>query len=221
MAGLRIQRPITIMYPQAGNVFWVKTMRSDFSLTEAATVTGMKVKMVHKAVENQIVEVERTERTALSANELLCLQLEGELAEFLPLNVRRRVIRDVARQPRIERYRASDVLVVEVASARRRLASSLRRLNLARRAVTSNPDIMGGELVIKGTRVPVHSVAAMVEQGASVADILAGYPSLSSEQIELAVIYASAYPQRGRPRKQPWGDTPVRLVKIALKDLGD
>lgn len=196
-------------------------MTTAYSLTEAATVTGMKVKTVHKAVENQIVHVERTERPALSASELLCLQLEGELAEYLPLNVRRRVIRDVARQPRIDRYRASDVLVVEVRSARRRLASSLRRLNLARRAVTADPNIMGGEPVIKGTRVPVHAVAAMVDQGASVAEIVAGYPSLAAEQVEFAIIYASAYPQRGRPRKQPWGDGPVRTTRTPLKDLGD
>jgi uncharacterized protein (DUF433 family) len=86
--------------------------------------------------------------------------------------------------------------------------------------VTSDPDLMGGEPVIKGTRVPVHAVAAMVEQGESAADILAGYPSLSSEQIELAVIYARAYPQRGRPRKQPWRDTPVHSTRVALKDRG-
>ncbi|MBF0391681.1 MAG: DUF433 domain-containing protein [Alphaproteobacteria bacterium] len=197
-------------------------MRADYSLTEAATVTGMKVKTVHKAVENQIVEVERTERAALSANELLCLQLEGDLADYMPLNVRRRVIRDVARQPRIDRYRASDVLVVDVRLARRRLASSLRRLRRARRAVIVNPEIMGGEPVFKGTRVPVHAVAAMVDQGAAIAEILAGYPSLSQEQIDLAVIYASAYPRRGRPRNQPWADRPAtRSTKVALKDLGD
>jgi hypothetical protein len=44
---------------------------------------------------------------------------------------------------------------------------------------------------------------------------------LSAEQVELAIIYASAYPQRGRPKKQPWGDAPVRSAKIAMKDLED
>lgn len=193
-------------------------MTSVYSLTEAAAVTGLKVKTVHKAVENEIVEVSRADRPAISANELLCLQLEGELAEYLPLSVRRRVIRGVAGQPRIARFRASDVLVVEVASARRRLASSLRRLHLARRAVTIDPDVMGGEPVVKGTRVPVHAVAAMVEHGTPMADILAGYPSLSAEQIELAAVYACAYPPRGRPKKQPWADAPVRTTKFALDD---
>ncbi len=44
-------------------------------------------------------------------------------------------------------------------------------------------------------------------EGASeqeVEEILSGYPTLSREQLDLACIYAGAYPRRGRPPKHPW-----------------
>jgi hypothetical protein len=44
----------------------------------------------------------------------------------------------------------------------------------------------------------------MVRQGASPEEIAAGYPSLTTEQVRLAVFYAQARPRRGRPAVQPW-----------------
>lgn len=76
-------------------------------------------------------------------------------------------------------------------------------MNCLRRSeamVIRNREIMGGVPVIRGTRIPVHLVAEMRRQGASAEEILAGYPSLTSEQIELAELYARAYPQLARKR---------------------
>lgn len=61
---------------------------------------------------------------------------------------------------------------------------------------------MGGTPVIRGTRVPVYDVAASVAAGIPLDRILAAYPSLKMEQIELANLYAEANPQRGRPRQR-------------------
>jgi hypothetical protein len=52
-----------------------------------------------------------------------------------------------------------------------------------------------------GTRVPVYDVAASVAAGYPMDRILASYPSLSREQVELAALYAEANPQRGRPKQ--------------------
>ena len=61
---------------------------------------------------------------------------------------------------------------------------------------------------LRGTRVPVHSIAAMLEQGSTEADILKGYPRLTAQMVRLAPVFAQAYPIRGRPRSQPWPDRP-------------
>ena len=68
----------------------------------------------------------------------------------------------------------------------------------------SDPEVMGGTAVYKGTRIPVRLVADMLAQGASVEEILDGYPSLTREKIELATIYVTAFPRKGRPAIRPW-----------------
>ena len=49
-------------------------------------------------------------------------------------------------------------------------------------------------------RVPVYDVPASVAAGISAERILAAYPGLDAEKIELATTFAQAYPPRGRPR---------------------
>jgi uncharacterized protein (DUF433 family) len=56
--------------------------------------------------------------------------------------------------------------------------------------VIEDPEILSGTPVIRGTRVPVHSVAALFDAGTSVTEILEMYPSLEESQVELASIYA-------------------------------
>ena len=66
---------------------------------------------------------------------------------------------------------------------------------------------------MRGTRVPVHDVAASVAAGLPTDRILAAYPSLDADKIELAAIYAEANPARGRPRTSD--EFPKRAVIVA------
>jgi hypothetical protein len=47
----------------------------------------------------------------------------------------------------------------------------------------------------------VHDLAASVAAGLSRERILAAYPDLEGEALDLAVLYAEAHPARGRPRR--------------------
>jgi uncharacterized protein (DUF433 family) len=73
------------------------------------------------------------------------------------------------------------------------------------RLVVSDPDILGGNPIFRGTRIPVHPIAEPRAQGAS-QPMIASYPRLTSEMIRLAPVYAAAYPLRGPKRKLPWHD---------------
>jgi len=75
------------------------------------------------------------------------------------------------------------------------------KLTRAYAAVSEDPDILGGTPVIKGTRVPVHDVAASAAAGVPLTQIKDAYPSLTDELIALAILYAKATPPRGRPRQ--------------------
>jgi uncharacterized protein (DUF433 family) len=93
-----------------------------------------------------------------------------------------------------------DFLTIDMAPFVKATAARLVLLGAARDLVTSSPEILSGTPTIGGTRIPVHDVAASIAAGHSTEAIRAAYPTLTAEQIELATIYAEAYPARGRPR---------------------
>jgi len=80
----------------------------------------------------------------------------------------------------------------------------LKQLARISEMVISDPEIMRGTPVFKGTRIPVDLVADMLAQGATAEDILEGYPTLSKEKIAIAPLYMRAFPRRGRPSRHPW-----------------
>ena len=49
--------------------------------------------------------------------------------------------------------------------------------------VHSDPEIMGGELVFVGTRVPVYNLFDYLEAGETIDDFLEGFPSVTREQV--------------------------------------
>lgn len=53
------------------------------------------------------------------------------------------------------------------------------------------PGVMLGKPVIKGTRIPVELVVRKLGEGATMEDLLDGYPTLSKEKIMAALIYAA------------------------------
>ncbi len=91
----------------------------------------------------------------------------------------------------------------------------------AERYVTIDPRILSGTPCLKGTRVPAHYIADMVENGDAVHQILAAYPSLTEGRISAAVAYTQAFPRRARPEREPaWREQqPIVSREIAFDDL--
>jgi uncharacterized protein (DUF433 family) len=57
--------------------------------------------------------------------------------------------------------------------------------------ITFDPQIMGGRACIRGMRIPVSVIVGQIAHGATVAEILEGYPDLEPEDIQQAVEYAA------------------------------
>jgi uncharacterized protein (DUF433 family) len=53
------------------------------------------------------------------------------------------------------------------------------------------PGVMLGKPVIKGTRIPVELIVRKLGEGASLEDLLDGYPNLKKEDIQAALLYAA------------------------------
>ena len=56
--------------------------------------------------------------------------------------------------------------------------------------ISSDPKIMLGKPCFKGTRVPVYLILQKIAYGERVEDLLVGYPSLTSDSIKAAQLYA-------------------------------
>jgi uncharacterized protein (DUF433 family) len=90
------------------------------------------------------------------------------------------------------------------------MSERLADATAAQFAVVSDPEIRGGELVVRGTRIPAHLLQDLVVQGATQDELLADYPSLDDQRLRLALLYAETHPRPGRPRKRPWQDSAVQ-----------
>ena len=65
---------------------------------------------------------------------------------------------------------------------------------------------MGGEPILKGTRVTLKTVLASLAEGATTEDILADFPTLTEEDVRAAIAFAAASAQEDLPLVE----TPVK-----------
>jgi uncharacterized protein (DUF433 family) len=142
--------------------------------------------------------------------------MEAKGLKSLALAERRQIARAIEQDPGIDAMFVSDggVILIQCKSARKEVERELRRLAEVTRMVTSDPETMRGAPVYKGTRIPVHAIADILSQGASVEEILEGYPALTRDKVELAPMYVQAFPRRGRPVRRTWTRrTPQRVSR--------
>src|SRR5579863_3481112 len=183
----------------------------EYTHAQAAAITGLPLAAVHKAIDVRLIRprVARsgaTRRRLLSREQLIYLQLEAEGLRLLPVGTRREIAESIQRSPKAETLPVAEgtALLIEIGAARRAVESQLKQLARMEEMVVSDPEIMRGTPVFKGTRIPVDLVADMLEQGAAAEEILEGYPTLTAEKIAIAPMYMRAFPRRGRPSRRPW-----------------
>lgn len=58
--------------------------------------------------------------------------------------------------------------------------------------VSIDPKVCHGQACIKGTRIPVHQIVAMLANGDTMEDLLKQYPSLKREDVFAALDYAAS-----------------------------
>lgn len=88
-----------------------------------------------------------------------------------------------------------------------RLFTTLRRGGSAkievamnyRDRIERNPQIVGGEPVLKGTRVTLRTVLASLAEGATTAEILTDFPTLCDEDVRAAIAFAATSAQEDLP----------------------
>ncbi|APH74867.1 DUF433 domain-containing protein [Aquibium oceanicum] len=190
---------------------------------EAASVTRVPLKQVHRIIDAGLlrgrVEMRRGSRVIVGTG-LVGLRLAWLTADTLTPTARRRIVeRAIATDA--ASVVAADPLKVDLKPIAAEVKIGLARLRKAKAMVTCDADVLGGQPVFAGTRVPVHDVADMLANDDTVEAIHSAYPQLTLDQIGLAADYALSYPRRGRPpTKQGWRTAPAKSSRaVALDDL--
>ncbi|HEV2988553.1 MAG TPA: DUF433 domain-containing protein [Candidatus Angelobacter sp.] len=179
---------------------------------EAAVVANVSLRDVNRTVDEKILPEgcysgsERTRR--FKADACLLIAFYFQAAHLLTSEERIRMIAKASRH--LQKYFKNakkewivrdDFLSIDLKPFLTGVRERLTKLAKARARVVEDPEILSGTPVIKGTRVPVYDIAACVSAGDTKARILDGYPTITGEDVDLAVLYARANPLRGRPPK--------------------
>ncbi len=81
-----------------------------------------------------------------------------------------------------------------------------RELSQAEALVKADPEILNGLPCFAGTRIPIESILASLDEGMSEVELAEHYPDLTPQHIEAARLYAKVHPRRGRPPRLKVGD---------------
>lgn len=174
---------------------------------EIAELSGVSINAVNKALEQRVAKARRQRgRTLLAADEAAALALLSELPISLSIKLKREVRnwivkRNPVKAEEFELSRALRVAMTENAADVARRAFDYVRLR--EQYVEVDRGKMGGVPVIRGTRVPVRTLAKLVEGGESPKALREDYPHIPEEAYEVAVLWAKGNPRRGRPAGKP------------------
>lgn len=172
---------------------------------EAAELSGLPLNAVNKAVEQRVVRPRRRKgRTFLAVEDALALALFRELPPGLPIAVKRRlrdwavdVSGDDGADKECQLSPAMRVALTE--DLLDTFGRATRYVRLRDEYVETNPNVMGGVPVIRGTRMPVRTLAQLIEGGESLEALREDYPHIPNEAYDVAVLWTRANPRRGRP----------------------
>ena len=197
--------------------------------TEAAVVSGVDLRTVNHAIDREWLPTRLVRRgrggRGVSAEACVYIAFYHGSASRLTADERRFAIfaidQNVVAAEKHSTWKllkshcrvSDEFLDINLAPFLKTTHERFDRYVAARAMVESDPGILGGTAVIKGTRVPVHDVAASVDAGIPTSHILEAYPALTARQVELASLYAKANPPQGRPPERPVLDQATLISK--------
>jgi uncharacterized protein (DUF433 family) len=176
-----------------------------YSTAEAAAITGVPLATVNHYISREIADlgiaVWGDGKRTISYDGLVALRMAWDYPKSMAPNSRVEVIRKALKSPRKKHLPLEGgKVIVRVDTSRSVVADGFRKLHQAEAMVAVDPQTLRGEPCIKGTRMPVYSVAELAST-VKTAGAKIIYSKLTKDQIDLACLYAKAHPRRGRPKR--------------------
>jgi uncharacterized protein (DUF433 family) len=188
-------------------------MPEEWTTAQAAYVLNESLDAFKKVIERGPIK-SRVERVGglrvrkFSLRDLVFLHAQRELKNELTPRGRARLYEALAKLP--AHSTRSEVAFgefrFEFGRHLKEVGSKLKMLE----KLSNEIDPAGGAALIKGTRIEAFRIAALLDGGMTMEDVLRDYPTLSERQVLAAKAYAEINPKVGRP-------FPKRTVKSALR----
>jgi uncharacterized protein (DUF433 family) len=178
------------------------TTSLEFTPAEAAALADVSEPEVRKEIEYQVLPKATPPRLSFAA--LVYLQAKAQMGIELTVKDRKALFKRLegalARRGRTPSVEVSDLLELRIGPLVAKLRDHLKRFQAwERRRVASDPAILGGEPIFKGTRLSVRHIGGMLERGESGKNIRSDYRELSPEDLAFSRLFVRAYPRVGRP----------------------
>jgi uncharacterized protein (DUF433 family) len=191
--------------------------RKGFSLREAAAIAEIPESTIRTAIEKQSIRppssrVGKSIRYEFDLNELLFIKLLTEFPFSLPKEDKHSlrqlmgkssgsVGRWQIRGPNLLMKKGELSVSVHYHPLRKQLVQNVNLYRKGVNRIVSDTEILSGERVFKGTRIPLEHIAGLFRKGVKEAEIREDYPALSHLDLAFASIHARMSPPPGRPRK--------------------
>lgn len=181
----------------------------NLTLQEASYVVGQPSTAINRAIDQGVIKAKRgrSRLREIGHAELRFLTLAHQVEKDLTPAARRKVYAAIRRMPSTTQQLSVGLMAFEMSAVDQRIETGLQRL----RDIKAFVDETGDLPVLRGTTIPVHTIAALA-RGQSAAEMIEDIPGLSHAMIAAAVEYAKVYPRTGRPPA-------TRSFKRTLRDL--
>ncbi len=190
-----------------------------FSVNEAAAIAEVSPDTIRTALEKKSITPSHKHKTGkavryqFSVGDVLLVKA---LAEFpFPLGKRDKqsLARILARGDKKAAhwslqgadvvYRSGEVKIwMDCKPFRHTVAKNLAAYRWGRRRIVSSPELLGGEPVFRGTRIPIQHVASLFRKGVAEQEVAEDFPTLSARDLAYARLFARFGEKPGRPKKR-------------------
>lgn len=195
----------TAQHVDLGHGSRTRRQRQLLSRREAAALAGVALTAVNKAIEQKAIRPVKVRRSVgIPLDEMAPLVVICRIGVPLPTEAKRRIrnwlVHSEADGDERRELALSDALVVRWSEEFAAVVRDAREY-AERRAefLETDPEVKGGEPVIRGTRLTARAVLARLAGGDSISDLADDYPDIAPAAFEVAALYARTHPLRGRP----------------------
>jgi uncharacterized protein (DUF433 family) len=190
-----------------------------FSVNEAAAIAEVSPETIRTALEKKAVtpshrrRVGKAVRHQFSVGDVLFVKLLAEfpfplskgdkesLAQILRQGTGKAAHWSLAGADLV--YRSGEMQIfVQCKSFRQTVDKNLAAYRWGKRRIVSSPEVLGGEPVFRGTRIPVQHVASLFRKGVPESEIVEDFPALNARDLAYARLVARFGERPGRPRKR-------------------